>query len=60
MTRDYLSVRFGDRHPEVFAVLFLDNRHRLIECVELFAARLMAPMCIHGKWQRKRQHGMRR
>jgi len=36
MTRDYLSVRMGCREHEVFAVLFLDNRHRLIECVELF------------------------
>jgi DNA repair protein RadC len=36
MTRDYLSVRMGSREHEVFAVLFLDNRHRLIECVELF------------------------
>jgi DNA repair protein RadC len=36
MTRDYLSVRFGSREHEVFAVLFLDNRHKLIECVELF------------------------
>ena len=33
---DYLSVRFGEFEHEVFAVLLLDNRHRLIEFVELF------------------------
>jgi DNA repair protein RadC len=26
----------GTLEHEIFAVLFLDNRHRLIECVELF------------------------
>lgn len=33
---DYLAVRFGERSHEVFSVLFLDARHRLIDCVELF------------------------
>lgn len=33
---DYLVVRFGGRCYEVFSVLFLDARHRLIDCVELF------------------------
>lgn len=33
---DYLSLRFGQLEHEVFAVLLLDNRHRLIEFVELF------------------------
>lgn len=35
-TRDYLTVRLAARDHEVFTVLFLDNRHRLIEAVELF------------------------
>jgi len=33
---DYLALRFGQLEHEVFAVLLLDNRHRLIEFVELF------------------------
>lgn len=36
LTRDYLRVKLGALEHEVFAVLFLDNRHRLIEYVELF------------------------
>ncbi|WP_126452537.1 RadC family protein [Sulfuriflexus mobilis] len=34
--RAYLSARLRDRHREVFACLFLDTRHRLIACEELF------------------------
>lgn len=34
--RAYLSSRLRDRHREVFACLFLDTRHRLIACEELF------------------------
>jgi DNA repair protein RadC len=34
--RDYLTTRIGARDHEVFTVLFLDNRHRLIDCQELF------------------------
>jgi len=33
---DYLSLRFGAFEHEIFAVFLLDNRHRLIEFVELF------------------------
>jgi DNA repair protein RadC len=36
VTRDYLQARLGDYPYEVFACLFLDNRHRLITCEELF------------------------
>jgi len=39
-TRDYLRLRLGDRDHEVFTVLFLDNRHRLIEVSELFRGTL--------------------
>lgn len=35
-TRDYISIRLGNRDHEVFTVLFLDNRHRLIETCEMF------------------------
>lgn len=33
---DYLSLKLADRSHEVFAVLYLDNRHRLIALDELF------------------------
>jgi len=35
-TRRYLKVKLGSREAEVFAALFLDNRHRLIAFEELF------------------------
>lgn len=35
-TRDYLSMHLRDRTHEVFAVLFLDQRHRVIRYEELF------------------------
>lgn len=35
-TRDYLRRRIADRQHEIFAALFLDNRHRVIVCEELF------------------------
>ncbi len=34
--RDYLRLNLGTREFETFCCLFLDNRHRLIEFVELF------------------------
>src|ERR1700688_191657 len=34
--RDYLSVTLGNRPYEVFGVIYVDNRHRLIEWHELF------------------------
>jgi DNA repair protein RadC len=36
VTREYLTVRFADLEHEVFACLFLDTRHRVIACEELF------------------------
>jgi DNA repair protein RadC len=35
-TRDYLSLKLGTLEREVFAVIFLDNRHRLISYQEMF------------------------
>jgi DNA repair protein RadC len=33
---DYLAIQMRDNHREVFAVMLLDRRHRLIELLELF------------------------
>jgi DNA repair protein RadC len=35
-TRDYLTLRFGMREHEVFCVIHLDKRNRMIDCQELF------------------------
>jgi DNA repair protein RadC len=35
-TREFLRLKLGALEHEVFAVLFLDKRHRLIEYVEMF------------------------
>ena len=35
-TRDYLRLHLAPHDHEVFAILFLDNRHRVIEFVPLF------------------------
>jgi len=35
-TREYLRLELAPREHEVFAILFLDNRHRVIEFVPLF------------------------
>ena len=38
--RDYLRLRLGRAEREIFACLFLDNRHRVIQFEELFAGTL--------------------
>jgi DNA repair protein RadC len=38
----YLQQIFGSRDYESFAVLFLDGRHQLIECVEMFRGTINA------------------
>ncbi len=35
-TREFLQLKLGAREHEVFCMLALDNRHRLIEFIELF------------------------
>lgn len=35
-TREFLTLKLGNLEYEMFAVLALDNRHRLIEYIELF------------------------
>ena len=34
--KEYLTIRFGTRNYETFSVIHLDNRHRVVECQELF------------------------
>lgn len=36
LVRDFLSLKLGALEHEVFCVAYLDNRHRLIEFVQLF------------------------
>jgi DNA repair protein RadC len=36
LVKNFLSVKLGDLEHEIFCVLLLDKRHRLIEYVELF------------------------
>lgn len=36
LVRDFLAMKLGTLEHEVFCVAYLDNRHRLIEFVELF------------------------
>jgi DNA repair protein RadC len=35
-TGEYLTARLGHLDYEVFGLILLDNRHRVIECVDLF------------------------
>ncbi|MBI3778949.1 MAG: DNA repair protein RadC, partial [Gammaproteobacteria bacterium] len=39
-TKDFLQAQLRDRKNEVFGVLFLDNRHRVLEFEELFQGTL--------------------
>jgi DNA repair protein RadC len=34
--RNYLTLRFGALQHEVFTVIYLDSRHRVIDCQDLF------------------------
>ncbi len=34
--RDYLVLRFGQLRHEVFCVIYLDSRHRVLDCQDLF------------------------
>lgn len=38
--KDYLRLKIGDKEREVFAVVFLDVMHRVIECQEMFMGTL--------------------
>ncbi len=39
--KDYVALHLGAREREVFAVLFLDSQHRLLQLEELFSGTLM-------------------
>ncbi len=45
-TRDYLRLELATREHEIFAILFLDNRHRVIEFVPLFRGTVSAPRAL--------------
>lgn len=47
-TRQYLRLRLQQLEHEVFAVLFLDNRHRVIDYVELFRGTIDGA-CVHPR-----------
>jgi DNA repair protein RadC len=38
--QDYLTMRLADREHEMFTILFLDSRHRLLHCADLFRGTL--------------------
>ena len=40
VVRDYLRLLLGDRPHEVFAVVFLDAQHRVLDAIELFRGTL--------------------
>lgn len=40
VVRDYLRLLLGDRPHEVFAVVFLDTQHRVLDTVEMFRGTL--------------------
>ncbi len=49
VVKEYLGAKLAGFEHEVFAVLFLDNRHRLIDYVEMFRGTITAPRYIHAK-----------
>lgn len=52
-TRQYLSTRLRDHPHEVFACLFLDNRHRVICFEELFRGTINGARCIPARWSNR-------
>ncbi len=48
--REFLAVKLGTLENEIFAVLLLDTRHRLIGYVELLRGTINEPAYIHGRW----------
>ncbi len=49
-TRAYLRLKLGERKAEVFGVVFLDNRHRIITDELFFKAPSMVPVFIRASW----------
>ena len=48
-TRNYLRLKLGNKEREIFAVLYLTNRHQLISYEELFLEQLMVPVFMSGR-----------
>lgn len=46
--KDYLALKLGDREREVFAVVYLDSQHRVIEYREMFFGTL-AQTSVHPR-----------
>jgi DNA repair protein RadC len=47
-TKDFLSLKLGTLEHEVFAVIFLDKRHRLISYQEMFRGTIDGA-CVHPR-----------
>ncbi len=48
-TKDYIKYKLGRRDREVFAVMFLDNQHQLLEFKVLFLGTIDAASIYHVK-----------
>ena len=59
-TRRFLTSRLGTYPHEVFAGLFLDNRHRVIRYRELFRGTIDGARSIPGKWSARHWKKTRR
>jgi len=57
---DLFRQKLSLREQEVFAVLFLDNRHRVIAYEELFYGTIDGASVHPESWHRRRWHIMRR
>jgi len=53
LVKEYLIARLAGFEHEVFAALFLDAKHRLIDYVEMFRAPSIALRSTRAKWSRK-------
>ena len=58
--KEYLRTKLASFEHEVFVVLFMDTRHRLIEYRRCSTALLTVRRCIRAKWSRRRCGSMRR
>jgi DNA repair protein RadC len=53
LTRDYLMTRLSARAHEVFTVNFMDSRHRVIECLEMFRSTIDGASVHPRRWSRR-------
>lgn len=59
-TRRFLQARLRDRPQEVFALLLLDNQHRVLQFAELFSELWMRPASTRAKWYKPYSNIMQR